>query len=62
MKEDERFEWKKMTPEAWMNGLPLHNHHFDEVVVFIFLRRETQWSAAFGTETDVQRKANGSKT
>jgi hypothetical protein len=49
-----------MTHEAGMNELPLYNHHLDGELLFIFLKRETQWSAAFKTERNIQRPADGS--
>jgi hypothetical protein len=49
-----------MMREAWMNEFPLYNHHLDEELLFIFLKRETQWSAAFKTERNIQRRADGS--
>jgi len=41
-----------------MNEFPLYNHHLEVEFLFIFLKRETQWSAAFRAKRNTQRKAD----
>jgi hypothetical protein len=59
-RKEESYEKKKITHEAAMNELPLYNHHLDGELLFIFLKRETQWIAAFKTKRNIQRTVDGS--